>query len=94
MQDTDGSTDLSALLRRCAEGDEDALAALYDATSTRVYRLALLLTGHAEPAAHLCRIAYLRVWREAASYDAQACSAWAWVLGRVRELDRELAAAA
>lgn len=94
MQDADGSVDLAALLRRCANGDEEALAELYDATAPRVHRLALLLTGRPEPAAHLCRITYLRVWREAARYDARTCSPWAWLLARVRELDRELAAAA
>lgn len=94
MHDLDGSADLAGLLRRCAGGDEDALAELYDASVARVHRLSLLLTGHPEPAAHLCRITYLRVWREASRYDPRVCSPWAWLLGRVRELDRELTAAA
>ncbi|KRC56946.1 MULTISPECIES: sigma factor [unclassified Nocardioides] len=94
MPDRNGTADLAGLLRRCADGDEEALAALYDASCARVYRLSLLLTGHPEPAAHLCRITYLRVWREAGGYDARSGSAWAWLLARVHDVDRELAAAA
>ena len=50
-------------------------AAFYDATSGQVYKLALAMAGAEEPAAHLCRIAYLRAWREARDFDPTRTSA-------------------
>ncbi len=85
---------LADLLQRAAGGDVEAFAAFYDATCVAAYRLALGLTGAAEPAEHLCRIGYLRAWRHAASYDATACSPLVWLLLMTRSVNEELAAAA
>ncbi len=94
MQKTAGRSGQAALVQRMARGDEEALAAFYDATSAHVYRLALVMTGAEEPATHLCRIAYLRAWREAAQFDPSRTSALAWLLGLTHEVGAELSAAA
>lgn len=94
MQQTAGRAGQLALVERMARGDEAALAAFYDATSPHVYRLALVMAGAEEPAAHLCRIAYLRAWREAALFDAERTSPLAWLLGLTHQVGAELAAAA
>ncbi|HWJ09380.1 MAG TPA: hypothetical protein VNS46_08395 [Nocardioides sp.] len=92
-----GTTDraaLAALVARMAARDEDALAKFYDATCAQAYRLALLLAGAPEPATHLCRIAYLRAFREAPRYDAGCWSPTAWLLALTHEVGTELSDAA
>lgn len=94
MQETTGRSGQVALVERMARGDEAALAAFYDATSAQVYRLALAMTGAEEPAGQVCRIAYLRAWREASRYDPARTSALAWILGLTHRVGAELATAA
>ncbi|HWJ68274.1 MAG TPA: sigma factor [Nocardioides sp.] len=89
-----GTTELAGLLEGAARGDRAAFVAFFDATVDRVHRLALLTTGAPEPAQHLCRITYLRAWRDAGRYDARATSPLAWILALTREVGSELAAAA
>lgn len=87
------TTDPATLLVRAAAGDRDAFASFYDQTSGQVYRLALLTTGAAEPAAELCRATYLRAWREAGRYDART-SPLAWLLALTRGAGGGLTSAA
>lgn len=94
MQKKTGRSGQVALVERMARGDEAALAAFYDATSAQVYRLALVMAGAEGPAAHVCRLAYLRAWREARLFDPTRTSALAWVLGLTHQVGAELAAAA
>lgn len=94
MQQKAGRAGQAALVERMARGDEAALAAFYDATSTHVYRLALVMTGAEGPAAQLCRMAYLRAWREAGLFDPERMSALAWMLGLTHQVGAELTAAA
>src|SRR5437588_12596086 len=61
-------SDLDALLRRVARRDNEAFAALYDCTKSRVYGLitrVLRDTGYSE---ETTQEVYLEVWRTAANY--------------------------
>ncbi|MEO5853152.1 MAG: sigma factor [Nocardioides sp.] len=71
---------LAADLVRCAAGDISAMARVYDATSTRVFRLAVVTAGDADLAMDLACDAYLEVWRRSPSYDPASSSAMTWIL--------------
>ncbi len=80
---------LRELLAALAAGDEDALAAVYDATINQVYGLALRITGKPEEAEEAVSDTYLQVWRQAPRYEAQRGSVRGWMLTlcRSRALD-------
>ncbi len=74
------SAELAASLRRCAAGDQQAFAEVYDATSARAFGLAVrVLRDHAQ-AEEAVQEAYLQVWRQSARFDSQRGSAISWVL--------------
>lgn len=52
-----------------AQGDESALAHLYDASSRLVYGLALRILGEAGAAEEVTLDVYLQVWRQANRFD-------------------------
>ncbi len=61
--------DLPALLVRIAGGDRIAFKALYDATSARLFAIALLLIRQRSAAEDVLQEVYLRVWSRAGLYD-------------------------
>jgi RNA polymerase sigma-70 factor (ECF subfamily) len=74
------NSDLDALLRRVANGDNAAFAAFYDHTKTRVYGLVTRVlrdTGYSE---ETTQEIYLEVWRNAADFNSGKGSAMAWLL--------------
>lgn len=74
------SSDLDALLRRVARGDDAAFAVFYDQTKTRVYGLVIRVlrdTGYSE---ETTQEVYLEVWRGASQFDSTKGSALAWLL--------------
>lgn len=73
-------TALVAHVRAIATRDEQALAALYDATSRRVYGLALRITGRADAAEEVAADVYMQVWRDAARYDLGRGRVLTWLL--------------
>ncbi len=79
-----------ALIVRITDGDERALADLYDATVGRAYALALRITRNAQDAEDVVEESYFQIWRCADHYDAQRGSVLAWVLTicRSRALDK------
>jgi RNA polymerase sigma-70 factor (ECF subfamily) len=72
--------DLGALLRQAARGDQDAFAALYDATASRVYGLALRVVRDPAQAEEVVQEAFLDVWRTSSRFDPDRGSALSWVL--------------
>lgn len=76
-------------LAAIAQRDENALAALYDATVSRVYGLALRITGRADSAEEVAADVYMQVWREAGNYNASKAKTLTWLLMicRSRALD-------
>src|SRR5262245_65138815 len=81
---------LAALVGRAAEGDESALAALYDETSAFVYGLALRILRDQYAAEDVTIDVYAQVYRQVSSYDANrgTPSAWLLTLTRSRAIDR------
>ena len=81
---------LAALVGRAAEGDERAIAALYDETSAFVYGLALRILGDPQAAEDVTIDVYTQVSRQVSSYDGTrgTPSAWLLTLTRSRAIDR------
>ncbi|HMV17931.1 MAG TPA: sigma-70 family RNA polymerase sigma factor [Zoogloea sp.] len=75
---------LRELLARVADEDEDALAALYEATGSRVYGLALRILRDPAAAEEVTEDAYFQVWRQARRYDPARGRPLAWLLTIVR----------
>jgi RNA polymerase sigma-70 factor (ECF subfamily) len=91
-----GVTSLADYLRRSARGDEQAFAALYDATSARVHGLVLRVVRDPAQSEEVTQEVFLQVWRTAARYDESKGSALAWLmtLAHRRAVDRVRAAEA
>ena len=77
-------------LSRCASGDQSALTALYEESSSLVYSVALRLLGDAADAEEVTMDVYTQVWRHAANYEDARGSVTAWLitLARSRAIDR------
>ncbi|RNL65223.1 sigma-70 family RNA polymerase sigma factor [Nocardioides marmoriginsengisoli] len=87
---------LADYLRRSARGDEEAFAALYDATSARVHGLVLRVVRDPAQSEEVTQEVFLQVWRTAARFDETKGSALAWLmtLAHRRAVDRVRAAEA
>jgi RNA polymerase sigma-70 factor (ECF subfamily) len=81
---------LAALVARAAEGDQMALAALYDATSALVYGLALRILRDQYAAEDVTSDVYTQVYRQVSRYDTKRGTPTAWLLTltRSRAIDR------
>jgi RNA polymerase sigma-70 factor (ECF subfamily) len=81
---------LTALLQDIAQGDLQALAALYDATSALVYSLALRILRESAAAEDVVIEVYMQVQRLASTYqqDRGTPSSWLLTLARSRAIDR------
>ncbi len=80
---------LIAWLQAVAAQDAQALRQLYDATSSRLYAVALRVVSNTEHAEDVLQDAYLSVWRTAGDYRATLSPPLAWLglVVRSRALD-------
>jgi RNA polymerase sigma-70 factor (ECF subfamily) len=76
----DSATELGQLLRLASRGDQQAFAKLYDATSTRVFGLALRIVRDPAQAEEVAQEAFLEIWRTASRFNPDKGSAPAWML--------------
>jgi RNA polymerase sigma-70 factor, ECF subfamily len=76
-------------MERAAGGDQSAMAELYDASSGRVFGLAVRILGERTAAEDAVVEVYAQAWRDASSFDAQRGNARAWLLtlARSRAID-------
>ena len=74
------TADLDMLLRRVAQRDSEAFAALYDATRSRVYGMVTRVLRDRGYSEETTQDVYLQVWRTAHRYDPASGSALAWLL--------------
>lgn len=72
--------DLTELLRLSSRGDEQAFARLYDATSSRVFGLAVRVVRDPAQAEEVTQEAFLEIWRTASRFDPGRGSAMSWLL--------------
>jgi RNA polymerase sigma-70 factor (ECF subfamily) len=78
------------MIKGVAEGDDQALASLYDATSRTVYGLLLRILSDPSTAEEVLLDVYAQVWRQAGSYSAERGRPLAWLttIARSRAIDR------
>jgi RNA polymerase sigma-70 factor (ECF subfamily) len=72
--------DLGDLLRASGRGDQAAFARLYDATSTRVFGLAVRVVRDPAQAEEVAQEAFLEIWRTAGRFDPDRGSPLSWML--------------
>lgn len=86
---TDNVAQLCEWIKRMSNGDEMALGLLYDATLSKVYGLALKITGRCDLAEEVSVETYWQAWREAVRFDVTRGVPIAWLLmmARSRALD-------
>ncbi|HEY6257620.1 MAG TPA: sigma-70 family RNA polymerase sigma factor [Xanthobacteraceae bacterium] len=72
-----------ALMARLAEGDRQAMRALYARHHVSVYRFALRLVGNPATAEDIVSEVFIEVWRHAASFEGRArLSTWILTIAR------------
>lgn len=71
---------LAQLLRRSAKGDQQAFAELYDATSARVFGLAVRVVRDPAQAEEVTQEAFLEVWKTSSRFDSDRGSALSWLM--------------
>jgi RNA polymerase sigma-70 factor (ECF subfamily) len=79
-----------SLLRRMGDGDESALATLYDRWSNRVHTTAFWILQDADDAEDVVEETFWQAWRTASHFEPERASASTWLLllARSRALDR------
>ncbi|MEF8793042.1 RNA polymerase sigma factor [Thiohalorhabdus sp.] len=88
---------LAELLQATAGGDQDAFAELYQATSAKLYGLALRIVRDDSTAQECMQDAFIRIWEHAGEYRPNRGAPLTWMgtivrrraLDRVRRQDRE-----
>src|ERR1700724_1688369 len=90
VQSSGRNQHLATLMTRIADGDEDALTALYDTTNRLVYGLVLRILSDSGAAEEVLLDVYKQVGRRASSYDESRGNPLAWVttIARSRAIDR------
>jgi len=73
-------------MHRVAAGDSDALAQLFKRYSGTVYSLAYRMLNDREGAEELLNEAFVRVWRQAPSFDARRGKFSTWLMSVARNL--------
>jgi RNA polymerase sigma-70 factor (ECF subfamily) len=86
VSESSAAPDLSALLTATGAGDRRAFKSLYDATSRRLFGVALLILQRRDAAEDVLQEAYVRVWTQARQFDPARGPALAWLSRIVRNL--------
>lgn len=82
--------ELVPLMQAVAAGDRNALADLYDRTSSKLYGICIRLLGSEPEAEEVLQDVYLTVWKKADRFDRQKASPITWlaVVARNKSIDR------
>lgn len=77
------------LLQAAADGDQEAFAELYDATSSFVFGLLMKILGNEREATTVAQEVYTQIWRGAGSYDVERGQVRSWIamIARSRAID-------
>lgn len=83
------SADISDLLARTAGRDRTAFARLYEATSSKLYGIALRILRRRDIAEEVCQEVYVKIWERAGDFDPSVASPITWMctIARNRALD-------
>lgn len=78
--------DIEALIGKVALGDRAALAALYDATSGKLFAVCLRVLKNRSEAEDALQEVYLRIWAKADRYAVTGHSPMTWLITVARNL--------
>lgn len=80
---------VTVLLARVADGDQQAFASLYDATSAKLYGIILRILKRRDLSDEVLQEVYVKIWERAADFDAGRGSPITWMatIARNRALD-------
>jgi RNA polymerase sigma-70 factor (ECF subfamily) len=81
---------LAPLMPQIAAGDRGALKRLYEATSAKLFGVALRILADREEAEDVLQEVYVTIWRRADRYEPARASVMTWVstIARNRAIDR------
>ena len=81
--------DLTLTLKRTAQGDREAFAALYRATSAKLFGVILRILEDRTLAADILQEVFVKIWRNASGYDPAKAAPMTWMaaIARNRALD-------
>lgn len=84
------TADPTVLLRRIAQGDDSALATLYDEYASRVYGLVLRVTRDPALAQEITQDVFLNVWQRPHTWSPERgqFSSWLLTVARYKAIDR------
>ena len=80
----DLNSKLPELMRRAAQGDKQAFANLYQATSAKLFGVALRISGRREIAEEVVQESFVAIWGRAKDYDPVRGSVMTWLVTIVR----------
>ena len=86
----DDKDQLADLIGRCALKDEKALQDLYEATSAKLFAIALAVVGRNAWAEEALQEAYLKIWNAADSYNVSKGRPMTWLINIVRNQSIDL----
>lgn len=72
------------LIAAVQQGDQQALAALYDAYSGALYGIILKVVEKEELAQEVLQDTFVKIWRSAGGYDASKGRPFTWMLNIAR----------
>lgn len=75
---------LAALLARCGIGEQRAFAELYEATSAKLFGVALRILRRQDWAEDVLQESYVNIWRHAADYAVAKSAPVTWMTSIVR----------
>lgn len=81
---SEASDHLSQLLARCSLGDQAAFTGLYEATSAKLFGVALRILRREAWAEEALQEAYVKIWRHAESYNPARGRPMTWMINVVR----------
>lgn len=78
--------DIEAMIAQIGLGDRAAFAALYDATSAKLFGVCLRVLNNRSEAEDVLQEVYLRVWNKADTYKVTGHSPMTWLITVARNL--------
>lgn len=75
---------LAALLSRCVLQDQEAFAALYEASSAKLFGVAVRITRRRDWAEEVLQESFVKIWHHAGSYDSAKSAPMTWMTAIVR----------
>lgn len=89
MQKQTKASDLEVLLARSAKGDRAAFAALYQATSSKLWGIVARILPRRDLAEDVLQDVYVKIWEKAGTFDATKASPITWMatIARNRTID-------